>query len=99
MSATLTKALSEALTSPVSPARALGCCRVYITFAKADAKAVAKAASDCGKKFQVKAHYNLSNALYVGYDNCSGREIALAEAIKAKFAAIGVNGSVELEGD
>lgn len=57
--------------------RPIGCCRVYVVLAnKADAKRVAAAAKKIGKIFQAKAHYGLKNALYIGYDNCSGRELA-----------------------
>lgn len=91
--------LQAGLAKAIQPAKKIGCCRVYVTFDKADAKGVEKAAANLGKRFQKKAHYGLSNALYVGYDNCDGVAIARAEAIQAEFAAKNIGCCIEYCGD
>lgn len=85
--------------------RGLGCCRVYITFSEEDGKGIAKAAKALQKAgmssciFQKKAYYGLSNALYVGYDNCDGKALAKATAMIAKLKEFGIVATREECGD
>lgn len=70
---------------------ARGCARAYVSlsnkdYSKLDRKQVAAVkfwAKGCGVIFQTKAHYGLSNAIYIGYDNATGLECAKAEAFAA----------------
>lgn len=95
--------LEDAFGATLDPARAIGCCRVYVCLnAKTDRKvvtAVAAAAKKLGKIFQRKAYYGLGNALYIGYDACSGREVARGEAVAAALTAAGIVAYSEVCGD
>ncbi len=79
--------------------RAIGCCRVYVTVEKQHAKTVAAAAKQIGKIFEAKAHYGMRNALYIGYDNCSGRELAQGAAVVSALKAVGIDAYREEHGD
>lgn len=82
--------LRDALGSPVTPERPLGCGRIYVSVDKAHAKGIRAAAAKLGKLFQTRSHYGTANALYVGYDNCDGQALARGTAIVAKLKAAGI---------
>lgn len=109
---TLAAVLAEVKTSTVTPVRASGCGRVYVclsgfdmtsmTSRKVDAKivkAVAEAAKKVGMIFQRKAHYGMTNALYVGYDNATGRELAKGELLARRLTEAGVPAYCDAHGD
>lgn len=99
------KILTAALVAPYTSARPSGCGRVYVCVpsttwqgtadqnaqAKADARGIAAAAKKLGKIFQKRSHYGDSNALYVGYDNCTGAELGRGDAIVATLKAAGID--------
>lgn len=91
--------LREAFETPVVPERGIGCGRIYVCIPKEHAKGVAKAAKTLDRIFQAKAHYNMRNALYVGYDNCDGRALARGTKIVEAFKAAGVQAYREEHGD
>ena len=95
----ITNALQHAFSIPVSPERGIGCCRVYVTVSKGSASAVAKAAQAINKTFQRKAHYGMSNALYIGYDNCDGEALARGTAVVRALQALGIDCSRQEHGD
>lgn len=80
------KAANEA---PVAAVRPSGCGRAYVmlTCSKEEIKHVAAACKSLGLMFLKKAYGTSGNAIYVGYDNASGRAIgkslAFAEVLKA----------------
>lgn len=102
--ATVTDILRTYKATPIQPKRASGCGRVYVCLSGSMnpetlvyekvkpevVKAVAKAAEATGMIFQRKAHYGFTNALYVGYDNATGRELALGEALAQKLSDVGI---------
>ena len=90
--------MTKAFAVRASPARPIGCCRVYISFDKDHAKGVAVAAKTLGKIFQKKGNM-VSNVLYVGYDNCSGIELGKADAMISCFKVHGINCYLEYQGD
>lgn len=94
------KVLSTAFDTKTYPERAIGCCRVYVVLMdKEHAKGMAAAAKRLGRIFQTKAHYNLTNALYIGYDNCSGHELAKATEVVRALKAAGIKCYREEMGD
>lgn len=95
----ITNALQHAFSIPVTPERGIGCCRVYVTVSKGSASAVAKAAQAINKTFQRKAHYGMTNALYIGYDNCDGIELARGTAVVRALQALGIDCSRQEHGD
>lgn len=71
--------------------RGIGCGRIYVIIVdKAQARGIAKAAKALGKIFQRKGYYGITNALYVGYDNCDGRALAHGTAIVTCLQAHGI---------
>lgn len=94
----IANALADAFATR-SHERPIGCCRVYVTVDKANAKTVAAAAKKIGKIFETKAHYGMKNALYIGYDNCSGRELAQGAAVVSALKAAGIYACREEHGD
>lgn len=78
--------LTEAFASTIGArGPSSGCGRVYVTICDDEhAKGIAKAAKKTGRIFQKKTYYGDRNAVYVGYDNCTGDELAQGEMI-AKF--------------
>jgi len=86
--------------APIQIGRGIGCCRVYVVISdKAHVKGVAKAARAMNKVFQTKAHYGMSNALYIGYDNCDGLALARANAVAKVFNENKISCYVEYHGD
>ena len=89
-----------------APDRPSGCGRVYVCVpskdysrdateatnaqAKKDALGIARAAGGFGKIWQAKNHYGDRNALYVGYDNSTGRELGVGRAIVDHLKAHGI---------
>jgi len=92
--------LTEAFTAPVTPEQGIGACRVYVSLAeKEHAKGIAAAAKALGKIFQKKAYYGLTNALYIGYDNFSGRELARGTTVQRILTEAGIRCYRSEEGD
>lgn len=86
------KILADALSKPVAPERPMGACRVYVSILDADmAKLVSKAAKKLGKDFQKKSYYGDRNALYIGYDNFDGKDLARGSAVVAALKAAGID--------
>jgi len=93
----LASLLADAWAKPVAAERPIGCCRVYVLISSEEAaKDVAKAAKKLGKIYQKKAHYGLSRALYVGYDNMDGMAFARGKAIVGALHAAGIGSCVEV---
>jgi len=83
--------LREAFTKPVVAERPIGAARVFVAISDpAQAKAVAKAARKLGKTFQAKTYYGDRNALYIGYDNFDGRDLARGTAVMLALQAAGI---------
>jgi hypothetical protein len=96
------EALKEAYAAPYVAMRASGCGRVYVLISGSDRKlmnAVSAAAKALGLIFQRNAYYGAKNALYVGYDNATGRELAKGEAIAEVLKAKGIPCYSEAWGD
>ena len=97
---TITATLAAAKHQAISPERAIGCCRVYVSIAdKAQAKEVAKAAKALGMIWQGRSHYGTSNALYIGYDNCDGNALARGTAVVNALKSAGINCYRDEQGD
>lgn len=99
------KILTEAFALPAKDIRPSCCGRVYVcistpgglfptpeqeSIGKAHQQGIKAAAKKIGKIFQTKSHYGDRNALYVGYDNASGIELAKGEAIVAHLKSYGI---------
>lgn len=79
--------LKEGFFAPVAAERSSGCGRVYVAITDPiHFKGIKAAAKYLGKIYQTKTHYGDRNAIYVGYDNATGVELArgtkLVEALK-----------------
>lgn len=78
----------------------MGCARVYVAIADDDhAKGIAKAARKLGLDFQKRSYYGTRNALYIGYDNLDGRELARGSAVVAALTAAGITCYRDEQGD
>lgn len=77
-----------------------GCGRVYVEFGDTLRKGgkVAKVLEKAGFKMFSRPYWSGVH-LYVGYDNASGREFAVAENIVATFKAHGIACYVDGDGD
>jgi len=96
----LNKVLADAFASPIARERGIGCGRVYVVISdKAQAKLVEKAAKKLDKIFQKKAHYGMTNALYIGYDNCDGAALARGTAVVKALKEAGINCYRDEHGD
>ena len=92
--------LTEAFSAPVVRERGIGCGRIYVCVTdKEQAKEVGKAAKALGKIFQKKAHYGLTNALYIGYDNSTGTELSRGTTVVNVLQAAGIKCYRTEEGD
>jgi phosphomannomutase len=92
--------LREAFGAPVVREQGIGACRVYVSLTdKEHATGIAKAAKALGKIFQRKAHYGLTNALYIGYDNFSGSELSRGATVVKVLQAAGIECYRTEEGD
>ena len=85
----LAEATIASLSAP--PLRGSGCGRAYVCVSgeKAEITAVAAVCKKMGLLFQRKG-YGVSNAIYMGYDNCDGRALAKAKAFAEACAARGL---------
>jgi hypothetical protein len=92
-------AIAAAAKETVGKSGINGCCRVYVTFYREDAPLMNRVAKKNGWIFQRRAAYGMTNALYVGYDNCDGKAIWQGQAIAAALKAAGVSACVEYGGD
>lgn len=92
--------LRDAFATSVTPEPGIGCGRIYVGIVdKTHAAGIKKAAKKLGKIFQTRGHQGASNVLYVGYDNCDGRSLALGTAIVAKLKAAGIASYRDEQGD
>lgn len=92
--------LSAAMSKPVVAERPLGACRVYVSISdKEHAKGVAKAAKKVGVEFQTRTYYGTRTALYIGYDNFGGRELARGTAVVNALNAAGIPCFRDEQGD
>lgn len=94
-------AVIAAHAAPAKAAQAFGCGRAYVCVSgdRATINAVAAACRKLGRIFQRRAYYGLRNAIYVGYDNATGRETGKAEGIAAALNAAGIEAYAELCAD
>lgn len=95
------RAAAEALRAPVAPVRPVGCCRVYVELAGGTLRRtsrLAKALAAAGVRLTPRPG-SAGVRPYVGYDNCSGAELARAEATAAAMRAAGVACLVDYDGD
>lgn len=90
-------AIAAAFAAPFHAERPSGCGRVYVCLSidGKDVKHVKAACKALGLIFQPKAHYGLTNAIYVGYDNASGRLLGKGEAVAQALNALGVKAYME----
>lgn len=97
--AALTSAFAVSPPAKIGPTG--GCGRVYVSVTgdRATINGVAAAAKKLGIIFQRKAHYGMRNALYVGYDNASGRLLAKGEAVAEALTAAGIPAYMDAHGD
>jgi hypothetical protein len=96
------KVLHDAFAAPVLRERMIGACRVYVVLtysAHAHAPGVAKAAAAIGKRFERHAHYDLSNALCIGYDNFEGTVLGRGTTVERTLRAAGIDCYRVVEGD
>lgn len=92
------QAFSEARNAPNE--RAYGCGRIYVVITDKDhVKGIAAAAKKLGRIFQRNAYYGMKNALYVGYDNASGKEMAMGAAVVRVLKANGISCYRDEHGD
>ena len=92
--------LTEAFSAPVVREQGIGACRVYVSILdKTHAAGIKKAAKALGKIFQTKAHYGLTNALYIGYDNFGGAELSRGTTVVNVLQAAGIKAYRSEEGD
>ena len=91
--------LNEATKSHIEPERPLGIGRIYVVVDKAHARGIGAAAKKLGLIFQMKAHYGMKNALYVGYDNHDGRALARGTRVVEMLKAHGIGAYREEQGD
>lgn len=89
--ADVTEVLRAAFAAPVKNEQPMGCCRVYVSVDKENAKLIKKAAKALGKLMQTRSYYGASNALYVGYDNHDGDVLAQATAVMAALKSQGIS--------
>jgi len=83
--------LAEAFSAPVVRERGIGCGRIYVCVTDKDqAKQIGLAAKALGKIYQAKAHYGLRNAIYIGYDNCTGSELSRGTTVVNVLQAAGI---------
>ncbi|MCB0252144.1 MAG: hypothetical protein KDI55_00260 [Anaerolineae bacterium] len=75
-----------------------GACRVYVCIYSNHAKDVRSALKGI-VNMQPRTYGGGANAIYVGYDNFSGIEIARGEAIATELQAIGIDCNCSTEGD
>ena len=93
---------ARAAMQAAKPARASGCGRVYVTLEGLDRRgrlATTRFAKASGLIFQTRAHYGMRDALYLGYDNATGRQLGQGEAFVAALALHGVAASLEAQAD
>ena len=100
----LAQALSnaQAVMATATRDRGLGCCRVYVCLMGLDQKTRKEAATFAkahGMIFQKKAYYGLTDAIYIGYDNCDGIAHGRGKAFAGYLEATGLRCYVELCGD
>jgi hypothetical protein len=80
------------MTTCITPERPSGCGRVYVIIGdKQHAKLVAKACKIAGIPFYTKAYGTSGNAIYIGYDNASGRPLAQGTLMVEKLQEIGIS--------
>jgi len=68
------------------------------TFNQTVIPAIESACQDMGKIFHRNGH-GVQNAIYIGYDNCTGKEIGQANAVAERLKAIGIPAITEVVGD
>jgi hypothetical protein len=94
----LAEALEAAAAAPAE--RACGIGRVYVVIVDREhTRGIATAAGKLGRIWQKKAHYGMTNALYVGYDNHDGKTMAQGTAIVATLAKYGIKAYRDEHGD
>ncbi len=86
-------AMTTAFSIKATPNGTSGCGRVYVVVSgdRSTINAVAAAAKKLNVIFQRRAHYGMSNALYIGYDNADGKALAKGEAVAASLSAAGLS--------
>lgn len=81
----------------------MGCCRVYVEIFAGKDRAlindIAAACKEVGQIFQRKAHYGMSNAVYVGYDNHDGHALARGTLIADALRSLGIDAYRSDHGD
>ena len=60
---------------------------------------IKKSVSQCGLRYLNKAYGVGNRAIYVGYDNATGRQLAQAEAIALNLRALGIDCYDDAQGD
>ncbi len=97
---TLANIIRDAFESKVSPERAIGACRVYVSIVKnVDARKVQKACEAIGVKFQKRGHYGTSEVIYCGYDNFDGMALARGSTVASALKANGIECYRDEHGD
>lgn len=92
--------LTSSLSAPLVREQPVGCCRVYVCLLeKKDKKAVKAACKLSGKMFLDKAYGAGPNVIYVGYDNCSGEELARATNLVKVLKNAGISCYRDVVGD
>lgn len=94
-------AAMTAMRSVESPARPSGCGRAYVFVGYGTLRKNSKAAkilSGVGFKMFPRP-YCKGVQIYIGYDNCSGWELARAEAVAKAFRDAGIPAGADADGD
>jgi len=85
----LKSAISAA--STVSPERGSGCGRIYVIPSSEHKRGLKAAAKKLGVIWTDKTYGIGASSLYVGYDNCTGKELAKGTAMVAALKAHGID--------
>ena len=83
-------ALTAALAAPAPVTLRSGCGRVYVMIDKAHRRGIAAAALALGVRYLKEAYGAGKGALYVGYDNANGVELARGAAMVEVLKAHGI---------
>jgi hypothetical protein len=92
-------ALDAGLKAKVPAARPYGCGRVYVCVLGRHVPGIRAACKRAGVLFLADAYGTTGNAIYIGYDNCSGRELARGTAVAEALNAAGIDCYADAVGD
>jgi len=83
-------ALRAGLSAPAPAERISGCGRVYVCIRRPHTRGIRAACKRVGLRYLGAAYGTSGNAIYIGYDNATGKELARGTAIEKALRAAGV---------